>query len=111
MLELNCPKCQKQTSEDFTRCPYCGSQLLPDLDAITLSSRFGAIDTKSPWIHKFAQRRLQEMGERSDFRVVLEFVAPNLVTVGRTSFVDVVWFAGNFMVAAFEVRMKKHDME
>ena len=51
------------------------------------------------------------MGERNGFRVALEYEAPNLVTAGRTSFVDAVWFMGNTMLAAFEVRMKKQNLE
>jgi len=51
------------------------------------------------------------MGRELGFMAILEYEAPGLVKIGRRSFIDVVWKSQKGIVAAFEVRTKKRNLD
>jgi hypothetical protein len=81
------------------------------LNAVELANSFGSVDVGRGWIHGLAQDRLQEMGRKCGFRVMLEYGVPNLDVPGRTSFIDIVWASEDRLVAAFEIRTKKMNLD
>jgi hypothetical protein len=52
-----------------------------------------------------------EIGKALGYFVIAEYEVPNLVTNGRVSKIDVVWLAGNRIEVAFEVRMKRKELD
>jgi len=105
-----CPKCGEEIGE-VNFCPNCGFQLAYHLDAIILSRLFGRVETSKDNIHKLAQERLWRMGRELGFMAILEYEAPDLVKTGRRSFIDVIWKSQKGIVAAFEVRTKKQNLD
>jgi len=106
-----CPRCGNEARPEFKYCPNCGSSLVFVLNAVELAKSFGRVDTSKGWVHGLAQDKLQEMGRKYGFRVLLEYAVPNLDVPGRTSFFDVVWASESRIVAAFEVRTKKMNLD
>jgi hypothetical protein len=81
------------------------------LDAVELSELFGNVETRCKSVHKAAQLRLMEMGRKFGFGVLSEYMVPDLVTTGRTSYIDVVWISQSAVLAAFEIRRKKKNLD
>jgi len=71
---------------------------------------FGKVDVDSKGIHESAQQRLREIGRKLGYRTILEYEVPDLVTIGRRSFIDVVWASQGKILAAFEIRTKKRGL-
>jgi ribosomal protein S27AE len=105
-----CPKCGEEIGE-VNYCPSCGFHLAHHLDAIILSRLFGRVEIGKDNVHKLSQERLWKIGRELGFMAILEYEAPDLVKIGRRSFIDVVWKSKKGIVAAFEVKTKKQNLD
>lgn len=109
---MQCPKCRKETTEESNYCPNCAFPLKLQLNPKTLSRLFGRIEIDRKWIHRRAQERLWEIGKDYGFWVRLEYEVPeSLPKHARRSFVDVVWISESRVVAAFEIRIRKRNLD
>jgi len=106
-----CPSCKEEVTEKFNYCPNCAFPLKFQMNPATLSKLFGEIETDRKWIHRRALERLWELGKEYGFWVRLDYGVDNLVIDGRRSLVDVVWISQGRIAVAFEVRIKKRDLE
>lgn len=108
---LLCSNCGKEINEEFNYCPNCAFPLKFQMNPTTLSKLFGEVETDEKWIHRRAQERLWKMGRDYGFWVRLEYEVPDLVVNGKMSRIDVAWISQDRVTAAFEVRIKKHNLD
>jgi endogenous inhibitor of DNA gyrase (YacG/DUF329 family) len=110
-----CPKCKKSVHTYFRFCPFCGTRLLTQLSepsaqlgADALHNLFGILDPHAHYVgglHQKAKDRLCEMGKQLGYQATSEYeIRPR--SSRRKRLVDVVWFTGDHVIAAFEVRSK-----
>jgi len=78
------------------------------MDVFTLQNQLRKYRVRT---HDQVQERLMEIGEEFGYFVIPEYEVPNLVTEGRVSKIDVVWRSGDRIDVAFEVRMKRKELD
>ena len=78
------------------------------MDALTLHRLLGIVKGEGRQHHILVQKKLSQMGRDLGYDSIIEYRAGQHNF--RQDIIDVVWLSGFKIEAAFEVRMKKHNL-
>lgn len=115
---MECPKCRKSVEGSFNFCPNCAFPLQDqknrfppsEFNSTDLSKAFGVIENPAPLAWR-AKERLRRLGIEYGYKIALGYEDPNVDYSASRGPIDVVWMSDGRVVAAFEVRAKRSDLD
>jgi hypothetical protein len=107
-----CSNCKNEKRIEYKFCPNCGSQLWQSWDGAALAKLFGGVEIEAgKRVHKLAEYKLWRIGKELGFHSITEYPVPDLVQVGRTSLINVIWKSDKGIEFAFEIRTKDQELD